>query len=69
MEILRDLVTPRCTATLSERHRLSPATVSYHLQILHDCGLVTRARRGNVVDYQRSRRADALIEGPEVTLL
>lgn len=46
VELLYDLVTPRCTATLSERHRLSPATVSYHLQILHDCGLVTRVRRG-----------------------
>ena len=66
--LLYDLTTPRCTTTLSERHRLSAATVSYHLQILHDCGLVTRVRRGNVVDYQRSRRAEALLRGPEVTL-
>ncbi|MFC7361193.1 ArsR family transcriptional regulator [Nocardioides astragali] len=69
VELLHDLVAPRCTATLSERHRLSAATISYHLQILHDCGLVTRVRRGNVVDYQRSRRAEALLLGPEVTLL
>ncbi len=66
--LLYDLTTPRCTAVLSERHRLSAATVSYHLQILHDCGLVTRVRRGNVVDYQRSRRAEALLRGPEVTV-
>ncbi|WP_248579513.1 winged helix-turn-helix domain-containing protein [Nocardioides sp. InS609-2] len=66
--LLYDLVTPRCTASLSERHRLSAATVSYHLQILHDCGLVTRVRRGNVVDYQRSRRAETLLRGPEVTV-
>lgn len=69
VELLRDLATPRCTTELSERHRLSPATVSYHLQILHDCGLVTRSRSGNVVDYHRSRRADALLDGPEVTVL
>ena len=69
VELLYDLVAPRCTATLSERHRLSAATVSYHLQILHDCGLVTRVRRGNMVDYQRSRRAEALLRAPEVTLL
>jgi DNA-binding transcriptional ArsR family regulator len=69
VQLLRDLVKPRCTAELSARHRLSPATVSYHLQILHDCGLVTRSRTGNVVDYHRSRRADALLDGPDVTLL
>lgn len=63
VQLLTDLVTPRCTAVLSDRHRLSAATVSYHLQILHECGLVTRVRRGNVVDYQRSRRADVLLQG------
>ena len=67
VELLHDLATPRCTATLSERHRLSPATVSYHLQILHDCGLVTRVRRGTVVDYRRSSRAEALLRGPDLT--
>ncbi|MBC2933760.1 winged helix-turn-helix domain-containing protein [Nocardioides sp. zg-1228] len=66
--LLYDLATPRCTATLSERHRLSAATVSYHLGILHECGLVTRVRHGNVVDYQRSGRAEALLRRPEVTL-
>lgn len=63
VRLLADLATPRCTAVLSDRHRLSAATVSYHLQILHECDLVTRARRGNTVEYQRSRRADLLLRG------
>ena len=41
--------------------------MSYHLQILHECDLVTRARRGNTVEYQRSRRADLLLRDPART--
>ncbi|MET8542797.1 ArsR family transcriptional regulator [Kitasatospora sp. NPDC004799] len=32
---------------------MSPAIVSYHLQILHRAGLVTRSRRSRQVLYQR----------------
>lgn len=59
--LLADLDTPRSTAALSERHRLSSATVSYHLGILHECGLVLRTRAGHTVLYERSPRAALLL--------
>ncbi|MFD9605185.1 MarR family transcriptional regulator [Streptomyces sp. NPDC059970] len=35
---------PASTAQLAAGHFLSPATVSYHLGVLHQAGLVARAR-------------------------
>lgn len=60
-DLLGDLTSPRSTSELAARHRLSRATVSYHLQILHECGLVRRARDGHSVLYERTERADALV--------
>jgi DNA-binding transcriptional ArsR family regulator len=62
--LLADLVRPAATADLAERHKLAPATASYHLGVLHDCGLVDRRRDGRRVIYSRSSRADLLWPSP-----
>ncbi|HEX6579151.1 MAG TPA: winged helix-turn-helix domain-containing protein [Jiangellaceae bacterium] len=62
--ILEDLALPRSTTELSERHRLTQATVSYHLGVLHDAGLVTRSRHRRVVLYRRSEQAASLLGQP-----
>jgi DNA-binding transcriptional ArsR family regulator len=59
--LLGDLGLPRSTHELSERHRLSAATISYHLGILHGSGLLTRTRDRHHVLYQRTRRGDLLV--------
>lgn len=59
--LLRDLVEPRSTTALSQRHGLAPATVSYHLGVLHRSGLVVRSRERHTVLYRRSPQADALL--------
>lgn len=51
--LLADLGAPRSTAELSARHDVAPSTVSYHLRILHQAGLITRRRDGHFVLYQR----------------
>ncbi|WP_051970726.1 ArsR/SmtB family transcription factor [Kitasatospora azatica] len=51
--LLAELSQPRTTGELAERVHLSPATVSYHLQILHRAGLLRRTRRSRSVLYQR----------------
>lgn len=58
--LLHDLDVPRSTADLSARHRLAPATVSYHLGVLHGSGLVARLRERRRVLYRRTERGDAL---------
>ncbi|MGW0730296.1 ArsR/SmtB family transcription factor [Streptomyces mirabilis] len=50
--LLAELTQPHTTAELAERLHLSPATVSYHLQILHRAGLLHRIRRSRNVLYQ-----------------
>lgn len=59
--LLTDLSAPRSTTELGTRLGLAPATVSYHLGILADCGLLVRSRAGHTVRYARSPRADALL--------
>ncbi|GHB80741.1 ArsR family transcriptional regulator [Streptomyces cirratus] len=51
--LLAELHQPRSTTEIAQRLYLSPATVSYHLQILYRAGLVTRTRRSRHVLYQR----------------
>ncbi|MFD5437479.1 ArsR/SmtB family transcription factor [Kitasatospora sp. NPDC127067] len=53
LKLLAELSQPRSTTELARRLYLSPATVSYHLQLLHRAGLVTRTRRSRQVLYQR----------------
>ncbi|MFI9810252.1 ArsR/SmtB family transcription factor [Streptomyces sp. NPDC052301] len=64
--LLSDLHTARTTGELSERHFLSPSTVSYHLGILHRTGLITRTRTGQHVLYQQTRRATDLLATPRL---
>ncbi|MGW0081272.1 helix-turn-helix domain-containing protein [Streptomyces sp. NPDC003393] len=52
--LLAALARPASTAQLAARHFLSPATVSYHLGVLHRAGLVTRARSGRSVLYRHT---------------
>ncbi|MFI8303411.1 ArsR/SmtB family transcription factor [Streptomyces sp. NPDC085927] len=52
--LLAALIQPASTAQLAARHFLSPATVSYHLGVLHRAGLVARARSGRSVLYRRT---------------
>ncbi|WP_190135267.1 ArsR/SmtB family transcription factor [Streptomyces longispororuber] len=59
--LLGDLAAPRTTGELAARHRLAPATVSYHLGVLHRSGLVLRERDRQVVRYRRSAEGDALL--------
>ncbi|MFF4139668.1 ArsR/SmtB family transcription factor [Streptomyces mirabilis] len=51
-QLLAELAQPHTTAELAERLHLSPATVSYHLQILHRAGLLQRTRQARNVLYQ-----------------
>lgn len=59
--LLRDLGVARTTSELGERHGLSPGTVSHHLAVLHDAGLLVRRRDGRRVLYARSMRGNDLL--------
>jgi DNA-binding transcriptional ArsR family regulator len=59
--ILAGLNTPATTTQLSRAHGLAPSTVSHHLSVLVEAGMVTKARSGAVVHYQRTERGDALV--------
>jgi hypothetical protein len=59
--LLTDLAVPRSTSELAARHRLSPATVSYHLNRLRAAGLVTSRQAGHSVLYVPTERATALL--------
>lgn len=59
--LLADLDPPRSTTELASRHRLSPATVSYHLGRLRQAGLVARRQAGRSVLYERTARAADLL--------
>lgn len=50
--ILAATADPATTGEVAGRLRLSPSTVSYHLQILHRAGLVRRTRDARTVLYQ-----------------
>lgn len=52
---------PASTLDLAGRLGITPSAVSQHLSVLHDTGLVTRARVGRVVLYARSDLGDRLL--------
>lgn len=52
---------PLPTAEVARRLAVTPSAVSQTLQVLHDSGLVTRARSGRQVLYRRSTLGDQLI--------
>jgi DNA-binding transcriptional ArsR family regulator len=55
--ILAAVADPATTGEVAGQLRLSPSTVSYHLQILHRAGLVRRTRDVRRVLYQSTRGA------------
>lgn len=59
--LLADLRTARSTTDLATRHRLSPATVSYHLARLREAGLVVAHRAGQSVLYECTPRGAAVL--------
>jgi DNA-binding transcriptional ArsR family regulator len=56
-EILSALAAPRSTQQLALELHLTPGTISYHLQLLHHAGLITRTRQSRQVLYQRYQPA------------
>jgi len=60
--LLVALDVPASTATLAERHGLSPSGVSAHLTALHRAGLLTRRRHGHEVRYGRTPLGDLLVD-------
>ncbi|TGB09066.1 ArsR family transcriptional regulator [Streptomyces palmae] len=61
--ILGGLTDPSSTTALAERHRLAPSSVSAHLAVLRDAGLVSARRQGRLVLYERTPLGIALAEG------
>lgn len=58
--LLTGLTEPAATARLAHRHGLAPATVSEHLAVLRDTGLVTATRHRHEVRYRRTALGDTL---------
>jgi DNA-binding transcriptional ArsR family regulator len=61
--VLAALDAPRSTTELARRLELSPASVSQHLAVLRDAGLVQASRVRRVVLYARTPRGQALVAG------
>ncbi len=61
--VLTGLTTPASTTELARRHGLAPSTVSAHLTVLREAGLLDARRRGYYVLYARTALGDALAEG------
>ena len=62
--LLRALHVPASTSQLARQLALSLGGTSTHLAILHQAGLVTRARSGRTVLYRRTPLGDALASSP-----
>lgn len=58
--ILASLDAPRSTSELARRLDLTPGSVSQHLAVLRDAGLINGHRIGRVVLYARSTMGDQL---------
>lgn len=62
MKILRQVFYhPYCTQQLAEMYSLSEATVSKHLKVLNQAGLVYSERKGNYVFYSGDRNRIQLV--------
>jgi DNA-binding transcriptional ArsR family regulator len=60
--VLAGLHSPRSTTELARALDLSPGSVSQHLSVLRDAGLVNAHRVRRVVLYMRSPTGDALVQ-------
>ncbi|CAL9599106.1 DUF5937 family protein [Streptomyces sp. enrichment culture] len=61
--ILCSLDAPASTTGLAERLNLAPSSVSSHLTVLREAGLLTARRHGRQVLYERTGLGDALTTG------
>ncbi|WP_198047259.1 helix-turn-helix transcriptional regulator [Kutzneria sp. 744] len=61
--ILIETSIPGTTTSLARRVGLAAGTVSEHLAVLRDAGLVTAQRRGREVLYRQTPLAAALLHG------
>ena len=61
--VLATLDVPCSTTSLAHRLDVSPGSVSQHLAVLYDAGLIERHRVGRVVLYQRSAAGNLLVDG------
>jgi DNA-binding transcriptional ArsR family regulator len=59
--VLAETLTPSTTSSVAQRVHLARATVSQHLAVLRDAGLVTAKRRGREVLYSQTPLAAALL--------
>jgi ArsR family transcriptional regulator, arsenate/arsenite/antimonite-responsive transcriptional repressor len=50
-----------CVCDLSDAFELSQPTISHHLKVLHDAGLLDRQKRGTWVYYRANDQALAAI--------
>lgn len=64
--ILTSLHRPSTTTALSREHGLAPSTVSHHLRVLGEAGMVAKSRGGTSVYYARTGRGDALVRNPQI---
>ncbi|MFD9002226.1 DUF5937 family protein [Streptomyces sp. NPDC059582] len=60
--VLAGLTTPASTTELARRHALAPSSVSAHLSVLREAGLVESRRQGYFVLYRRTGLGDALVD-------
>lgn len=63
--LLTGLDEPASTTWLARRHELAPGTVSEHLKVLREAGLVVGERHRHEVRYRRTRLGSALTRGSE----
>ncbi|MFI9600990.1 DUF5937 family protein [Streptomyces sp. NPDC052043] len=61
--VLAALTDPATTTTLAHRLGLAPSSVSAHLTVLRDAGLLTSRRYGHQVLYERTPLGMALVSG------
>jgi DNA-binding transcriptional ArsR family regulator len=59
--VVRELARPATSSQLAQALSVSLGTVSSHLAVLRDAGVVTRARAGRHVVYRRTDRGEQLI--------
>jgi len=63
--LLTDLDKPASTTWLARQHDLAAGTVSEHLKVLRDAGLVIGERHRHEIQYRRTRLGSALTRGSE----
>ncbi len=63
--VLAETITPTSTTNLARRLRMAPATISEHLTVLRDAGLVVAQRRGRELRYQQTRLAAGLLRSDD----